>query len=60
MGEWLRSRTTRCGSSVRGGSAIGLSRLVSVEKEWGTDPGHGEIDATLSVQTRANLGASWG
>ena len=25
--------------------------LVSVEKEWGTDPDHGEIDATLNGQT---------
>ena len=41
----------RCGSSVRGGMGIGLSRLVSVEKEWGTDLHHGRIGATLTVDT---------
>ena len=50
--ECLRSRPTRCDPSVPGGLAIGLSRPVSVEKEWGTDPDHAEIDAALRLQTR--------
>jgi hypothetical protein len=48
----LEIAPTRCDPSVPGGLAIGLSRPVSVEKEWGTDPDHAEIDAALRLQTR--------
>ena len=45
-------RSTCHGPSIQGGSGNGTSRLVFVEKEWGTDLDHGEIDATLRLQTR--------
>ena len=41
----------RYGSGVRGVSAIGSGRLISVEKDRGTDPCHGEIDAPLRLET---------
>ena len=52
VGEWLDECATRHGSSIRGGSGDGLSRLVSVEKLRGTDRGDGEIGAAMGGQTR--------
>ena len=52
VGKWLEECFTRHGSSIHGGSGHGLSRLVFVEEVWGTDPGHGEIGATMSGYTR--------
>ena len=48
----LEAVPTRYGSGVRGASGIGPERLFSVEKDRGTDPCHGEIDATLNPDTR--------
>ena len=52
VGEWLGECTTRYGSSIRGGSGHGLTRVVSVEKLRVADLGHGEIGATMGGQTR--------
>ena len=48
-GIWLGAVPARYGSGVREASAIGPGRLISVEKDRGTDPCHGEIDATLKL-----------
>ena len=61
-GKSLAECATRYGSGVRGASGIGPDRLFSVEKDRGTDPCHGEIDATLRLDTRVMtclMEASW-
>ena len=40
---------TRNGSSILGGWRLDPVTRVSVEKEWGTGPDHGEIGATLKL-----------
>ena len=52
VGKSLAAVPDRNGSGVRGASAIGPGRLISVEKDRGTDPCRGEIDATLKSETR--------
>ena len=42
----------RYGSGVRGVSGICPERHISVEKDRGTDPCHGEMGATLNPDTR--------
>ena len=48
----LEAVPTRYGPGVRGASGICPERLFSEEKDRGTDPCHGEIDATLNPDTR--------
>ena len=49
---------TRHGSSIQGGSGTASIARASVEKLRGTDPGHGEIGATLWRHTRV-LASAW-
>ena len=65
-GKSLPAVPGRYGSGIRGASAIGPGRLISVEKDRGTDPCRGEIDATLKSETRvltcimeASSGSGW-
>ena len=52
MGKLLAECAGCYGSGTRGGSGIGPGRRVSVEKDGGTDPCHGEIGAPPRRHTR--------